>query len=308
MKEYNIDELYTGCSEETIPVKDSNTVESSFVKYDDHYFAEDCNVKSFCKDKNIKMQAFLTTAFALALKSYTASEGAFFTCISNGKKVAVWLICDAKKSILSEIKHCESFFESDEDSYEDIAKKYNLKGTICLDFDGNSSITPGTQLMLRVITKDDNISLECEYDSAAFSEYTIDGLIRMLGNITHEFMNKERLGDVCLTTKADEEKIKNLHDSDFPVKERPAYRLLQDAAHKNPDRKALVAKDRTLSYKELNEEANALGFILRSKGAKAESIVAVMPDRDSYAYVMRQGVLKSGGAFLPIDSEYPEDR
>ena len=41
--------------------------------------------------------------------------------------------------------------------------------------------------------------------------------------------------------KADEEKIQNLHDSAFPVKERPAYRLLQDAADRNPEGKALVA-------------------------------------------------------------------
>jgi len=308
MKEYNIDELYTGCSEETIPVKDSNTVESSFVKYDGHYFAEDCNVKSFCKDKNIKMQAFLTTAFALALKSYTASEGAFFTCISNGKKVAVWLICDAKKSILSEIKHCENFFKSDEDSYENIATKFNLKGTICLDLDGNSALTSGTQLMLRVVIEDKGITWECEYDSAAFSEYTIDGLLRMFGNIIHEFMKKEHLGDVCLTTKADEEKILNIYDASSPFEDKPGYRHLQDSADKYPDRTALIAIDRTLSYRELNEEANALGHVLRDNGADIESKIAVLADRNSYGYVMREGALKSGGAFMPIDPEYPEER
>ena len=308
MKEYNIDELYTGCSEETIPVKDSNTVESSFVKYDVHYLAEDYNVESFCEEKNIQTQAFLTTAFALTLKSYTASEGAFFTCISNGKKVAVWLICDAKESILSEIKHCENFFKSDEDSYENIATKFNLKGTICLDLDGNSALISGTQLMLRVVTEDKGITWECEYDSAAFSEYTIDGLLRMFGNITHEFMKKEHLGDVCLTTKADEEKILNIYDASSPFEDKPGYRHLQDSADKYPDRTALIAIDRTLSYRELNEEANALGHVLRDNGADIESKIAVIADRNSYGYVMREGALKSGGAFMSIDPEYPEER
>ena len=36
--------------------------------------------------------------------------------------------------------------------------------------------------------------------------------------------------------------------------------------------------------------------------------VAVVADRDSYAYVMREGVLKSGGAFMPIAPDYPDDR
>ena len=63
-----------------------------------------------------------------------------------------------------------------------------------------------------------------------------------------------------------------------------------------------------MTYRELNGEANALGRALRENGAGPETIVAVMAERDSRAYVMRQGVLKSGGAFMPIDPEYPEER
>ena len=70
----------------------------------------------------------------------------------------------------------------------------------------------------------------------------------------------------------------------------------------------MIATERTLSYKELNEEANAVGHVLFSKGVRPDTIVAVLAERDSRAYVMRQGVLKSGGAFLPIDPYYPGDR
>ena len=100
-------------------------------------------------------------------------------------------------------------------------------------------------------------------------------------------------------TESEFEKILRLHDTEIHVNERPAYRILQDSAYKYPDRKAVVAADRTLSYKELNEEANVVGNGLIKKGVKPETIVAVLAERDSYAYVMRQGVLKSGGAFLP---------
>ena len=58
----------------------------------------------------------------------------------------------------------------------------------------------------------------------------------------------------------------------------------------------------------MNAEANAVGHVLRRFGAGPETIVAVLADRDSYAYVMREGVLKSGGAFMPVDPEYPEER
>jgi non-ribosomal peptide synthetase component F len=69
-----------------------------------------------------------------------------------------------------------------------------------------------------------------------------------------------------------------------------------------------VACDRTLTYGELNGLANAVGHALVAAGARPDSMVAVLADRNSWAYVMRQAALKAGAAFLPIDPEYPEER
>ena len=110
-----------------------------------------------------------------------------------------------------------------------------------------------------------------------------------------------------ITEKAFAELLQ-IHDTDVVVKRRPAYRLLEDCASKFAEKVAVIAHDRRLTYRELNEEANAVGRKLQKEGAGSETIVAVLADRDSYAYVMRQGVLKSGGAFLPIDPDYPEER
>ncbi|MBO7364490.1 MAG: non-ribosomal peptide synthetase, partial [Lachnospiraceae bacterium] len=142
----------------------------------------------------------------------------------------------------------------------------------------------------------------------AYSAYTVNGLIRLTDRIAGEFLRKEKVAEIELTAEEDRQAILNLHDTASEVAERPAYRLLQDSAEKAPEKTALIAVDRTLSYRELNGEANALGRLLREHGAGPETIVGVMADRNSYAYVMREGVLKSGGAFMPIDPEYPEER
>ena len=83
-----------------------------------------------------------------------------------------------------------------------------------------------------------------------------------------------------------------VHDTDVHVPERPAYRLLQDSAGRYPDRTALIAADRTLSYKELNEEANAVVHVPASKGVRPDTIVAVLAERNSYAYVMELEIWK----------------
>ncbi|MCR5007445.1 MAG: amino acid adenylation domain-containing protein, partial [Oribacterium sp.] len=146
------------------------------------------------------------------------------------------------------------------------------------------------------------------YDSSQYSEYTVNCLMHLLDHVAGEMLCKEKLSDITLVTEKDKDTIASLYDSLYPVVERPAYRLLQDTAEKYPERVAMVAIDRSLTYKELNGEANALGHYLQNLGAKPDTIIAVLAERNSYAYVMRQGALKSGGAFMPIDPEYPEDR
>ncbi|MCR5212495.1 MAG: amino acid adenylation domain-containing protein, partial [Lachnospiraceae bacterium] len=265
----------------------------------------------FCERKGIPVRAFFTTAFALALKSYTAADEAVFTCRDQGKKAVLRLACDPKETILSEIKRCEDLlfeaFENDKNSHEDNTEPGSLFGTVCLDL-GSDADDLADGILIRVIRDDKGITWECEYDPGAVSEYTVAGLARTFVNITGEFLKKDRLGDVALTTKADEERILNIYDTSSPFEDKPGYRHLQDSAEKFPDRTALIAIDRTLTYKELNEEANALGLILRDHGADVESKIAVMADRNSYGYVMREGALKSGGAFIPIDPEYPKER
>ncbi len=312
MKEYNFDELYAGCGEETIPVRDGKNAGGGFIKHSVRSCADLQKLKIFGEDNSIQIRALLTTAFAMTLKSYTASEEAFFSCIDHGKKAAVRLVCDAKNPVLSEIRYCEDFlekvFENDGYSYEEVAGAYNLSGAVCFDLDGNYAPEQEVKLLVRVLTDDEGITWEYEYDTDAFSEYTVSGLVHMYDNIIGEFLIRNCLEEVCLTAGDDDEKILNIYDASSPFEYKPGYRHLQDSAEKYPDRTALIAIDRTLTYKELNEEANALGHVLRANGADIESGIAVLADRNSYGYVMREGALKSGGAFISIDPEYPEER
>ncbi len=63
-----------------------------------------------------------------------------------------------------------------------------------------------------------------------------------------------------------------------------------------------------ITFKELNEKSNRLARLLREKGVMPNSIIAIMP-RQSYEMVVGiLAVLKAGGAYLPIDPDYPQNR
>ncbi|MCY8267573.1 AMP-binding protein, partial [Bacillus haynesii] len=85
-------------------------------------------------------------------------------------------------------------------------------------------------------------------------------------------------------------------------------RLFEERAEKTPDHTAVIFEDQQLTYRELNEKANQLAWLLREKGVKPDTIVAIMTDRSLEMIIGIIGILKAGGAYLPIDPDYPEDR
>ncbi|WP_291572007.1 condensation domain-containing protein, partial [Clostridium sp. UBA4548] len=93
----------------------------------------------------------------------------------------------------------------------------------------------------------------------------------------------------------------------YPI-DKTIHELFEEQVDKTPDNIAVVFEDKKLTYKELNERANSLARVLRNKGVKADSIVGIMVERSLEMIVGIIGILKSGGAYLPIDPNYPKER
>ena len=84
--------------------------------------------------------------------------------------------------------------------------------------------------------------------------------------------------------------------------------LFQTQAARTPHTTALVFEDTQLSYGELNSQANQLARLLIQHGVGPESLVAVIMERSTDLVIALLAVLKAGGAYLPIDPDYPTDR
>ena len=86
------------------------------------------------------------------------------------------------------------------------------------------------------------------------------------------------------------------------------HRMFERSAEENADKTALIAKDATLSYRELNEKANIVAHNLMEKGIKTGDSVALLLPRESCFFACLFGVNKAGAAFIPCDPQYPADR
>jgi amino acid adenylation domain-containing protein len=86
------------------------------------------------------------------------------------------------------------------------------------------------------------------------------------------------------------------------------HELFVAQVQRTPDSLAVAFEDQQITYQELNRRANRLAHDLRSQGVAAGALVAVLMERSAEMVIGLLGILKSGGAYLPIDAEYPQAR
>jgi len=84
--------------------------------------------------------------------------------------------------------------------------------------------------------------------------------------------------------------------------------LLRAQAEHTPDACAVRFEGEELSYRELHRRARRLAGVLRSLGVGPEVPVAVALERSFELVVALLGVLEAGGAYVPVDPEYPRER
>ncbi|MEU2792642.1 amino acid adenylation domain-containing protein [Streptomyces sp. NPDC007100] len=75
-----------------------------------------------------------------------------------------------------------------------------------------------------------------------------------------------------------------------------------------PDRTALVFGDERLTYRELRAEAHRVAWRLRDLGVGRETLVAMAFPRSADAVVCLLGIVLAGGAYLPVNPNFPAER
>jgi amino acid adenylation domain-containing protein len=119
----------------------------------------------------------------------------------------------------------------------------------------------------------------------------------------------ERITTLPLLTPAEEQQllVEWNDTATEPRADACVHQLFASQAAHTPDRIALSFNGARLTYSELNTRANMLAHYLRRRGIGAESIVGICLQRSVEMIVSLLGVLKAGGAYLPLDPQYPQE-
>ena len=100
----------------------------------------------------------------------------------------------------------------------------------------------------------------------------------------------------------------NATSKDYP-REKCIHTLFEEQVARTPLAIAVVYEDNRLTYRELNEKANQLAhYLLDIYNIKPDDLIGLCLDRSENMLIAILAALKSGGAYVPMDPSYPDDR
>ncbi|WP_409495449.1 non-ribosomal peptide synthase/polyketide synthase [Amycolatopsis sp. cmx-11-12] len=140
----------------------------------------------------------------------------------------------------------------------------------------------------------------------ATARWLLDRLASLLEQVTAEPSRPVATLDVLVGDELARMTEWNRTAHEVPVATLPE--LFEAQVVRTPDAPAVVFGDVVVSYVELNARANRLARWLVGQGVGVESVVAVSLPRSIDLVVALYAVHKAGGAYLPVDRDYPADR
>ena len=167
-------------------------------------------------------------------------------------------------------------------------------------------------LLISIIDGESSLFGLVEYSLDLFESETVERLISHYANALGSIADsgEKPISELSLLSETERRQILvewNASVAEYP-RARRIHELFTEQAARTPDRTALVSEGHCVSYRALNQRANQLGNYLRKLGVGPEVVVGLCLDRSVEMVVAILGVFKSGGAYLPLDPDFPVER
>ncbi len=147
-----------------------------------------------------------------------------------------------------------------------------------------------------------------QFDSTKFKRDTVQRISEYFINIADQVVKdtKKKISSLLLSPWEAEVDRRELQD--FTPSIRSITDLFEEQCERLPDKTALVHGGDVMTYRELNRRANRVAWKLKERGVTRETVVGVAMDQGFNRIASLLGILKAGGAFLPLNGGDPPDR
>lgn len=159
----------------------------------------------------------------------------------------------------------------------------------------------------------EKLNLDIEYNTEIYDVLLIERIFPHLENLLSKVFEHpdNAIESLNYITKVEENQLLfdfNDNEVDYP-KNKTILNLFEDQVKISPNETAIQFADKSLSYAQLNEQANQFANCLRGNfNIEPNSLIGIKLERSEQLLVVIFGILKTGAAYVPIDVNYPQER
>ncbi|WP_431980532.1 amino acid adenylation domain-containing protein [Streptomyces qinglanensis] len=178
---------------------------------------------------------------------------------------------------------------------------------------GVRNSTSKFDLWISIVDRNDDLLVEVEYNSAVFDHDTVDRLLAAYRTVLEAVGRDAHAPIAALPVMTDQERARiedewGPQSDTVPVPAELAHELFAEHARRTPEAVAVRHEGTGLTYREIDEQSDALARVLRDRGVGRGTLVALATERSPELVSGVLGILKAGGAYVPIDPAYPAER
>ena len=182
---------------------------------------------------------------------------------------------------------------------------------IAIALEGDEKALPhGVRLLLRLAPNGGKMQIL--FDTNAISTLQAERVLARLVHLMQVAAETPRAPVGCLSiVPRSEQKVlledfQNTHCDNVDIA--CIHDLFAKQVSRTPDKTALVFRNDSLTYRELDERSNFLALHLQSLGVGPDKLVAIAIERSLDMVIGLLAILKAGGAYVPLDPAYPAER
>jgi amino acid adenylation domain-containing protein len=173
-------------------------------------------------------------------------------------------------------------------------------------------IESNCSLTISCLVNNDKISGIVEYSEQVFRHESIESIIKVYLNIIDSVINNINIKvyEIDFLNVQEQQQLLekfNRNSQNYPLT-KTIDNLFEKQVALTPNKIAVVNRETSLTYQELNAQANQLARFLQQLGVKPGELVGILKDRDINFLISILAILKAGGVYVPIDNTYPAER
>ena len=301
-------------------------------------------IDTFCAVNSITVNSFMHAAFAVFVKRLIKEDNPLYLTISNGRDVSANLqqcigmfVKTMPIVITSELAQGQSTAEFVKEVHEQLQKSYSLdyypytkivsrhrvnaelmfiyQDEIGKNFSWEdleqiplSLDTVKFPISIIISPEADTYRVSLEYDGKRYNSQGMRQMVEAFRNVLANMVVTANISDVELISPDETSELLELSRGEtIEYDQRETFvDLFKRQVAISPDAIAVVDSQGSITYQELDDQSNILANVLVDHGIAKDDFVGIMLPRCKEFLVAVLGVFKAGGAYIPIDPEYPE--